>query len=383
VSASPDPVEAISQRLDIFVTAQRLHAAGLGAEAASFVEAAAATVEGGKRLRGRFCIAGWRAVEEASRPAPTLPAEVVTAAAALEVFHAAALVHDDVIDNSDTRRGRPAAHRALEASHRDARWAGDAAAFGRSAAVLLGDLLVAWSDDLFEEGLAVSLTARASAARAEYATMRREVTIGQFLDIAEESAFVTEDDDRHADRALRVASLKSARYSIQQPLVIGAALAGADAAQVAALAAFGHPLGMAFQLRDDVLGVFGDERETGKPSGDDLREGKRTVLIAYAREGIGTSARQIVDELIAYARESLAPPARRIVDELVGDRTLDAAQIASLQRTIVESGALERVESLIAAYAREAERSLSGARLGNAAVGELRDLARAATVRVT
>ncbi|MBD8023906.1 polyprenyl synthetase family protein [Microbacterium gallinarum] len=364
MSASPDPVEAISQRLDIFVTAQRLHAAGLGAEAASFVEAAAATVEGGKRLRGRFCIAGWRAVEEASRPAPTLPAEVVTAAAALEVFHAAALVHDDVIDNSDTRRGRPAAHRALEASHRDARWEGDAAAFGRSAAVLLGDLLVAWSDDLFEEGLAVSLTARASAARAEYATMRREVTIGQFLDIAEESAFVTEDDDRHADRALRVASLKSARYSIQQPLVIGAALAGADAAQVAALAAFGHPLGMAFQLRDDVLGVFGDERETGKPSGDDLREGKRTVLIAYARE-------------------SLAPPARRIVDELVGDRTLDAAQIASLQRTIVESGALERVESLIAAYAREAERSLSGARLGNAAVGELRDLARAATVRVT
>jgi geranylgeranyl diphosphate synthase type I len=145
--------------------------------------------------------------------------------------------------------------------------------------------------------------------------------------------------------------------------VIGAALAGADAAQVAALAAFGHPLGMAFQLRDDVLGVFGDERETGKPSGDDLREGKRTVLIAYARA-------------------SLAPPARRIVDELLGDRALDDGQIASLQRTIVDSGALERVEGLIADYAREAERSLSGARLGNAAVGELRDLARAATVRV-
>lgn len=364
MSSSPDPVEGISQRLDNFVSAQRSHAATLGAEAALFVEAAAAAATGGKRLRGRFCVAGWRAVEEASGPAGPPPAEVLTAAAALEVFHAAALVHDDVIDNSDTRRGRPAAHRALEESHRGSLWAGDAASFGRSGAILLGDLLVAWSDDLLEEGLASADPVAAAAARAEYASMRREVTIGQFLDIAEESAFTTEPDDRHAERALRVASLKSARYSIQQPLAIGAALAGADAAQTAALAAFGHPLGMAFQLRDDVLGVFGDERETGKPSGDDLREGKRTVLIAYARE-------------------ALAPPARRIVDELIGDPDLEAGQIASLQRTIVDTGALDRVEALISDYARKAERSLSGARLGNAAVGELRDLARAATVRVT
>ncbi|MCW3494759.1 polyprenyl synthetase family protein [Microbacterium sp. SSM24] len=348
----------------MFVSAQRQDAAHLGSEADLFIEAAAAAVSGGKRLRGRFCVAGWRVVEEASGPAGPAPADVVAAAASLEVFHAAALVHDDVIDNSDTRRGRPAAHRAMEASHRGAQWAGDAASFGRSAAILLGDLLVAWSDDLFEEGLTLAQPARAAAARGEYATMRREVTIGQFLDIAEESAFVTEPDERHAERALRVASLKSARYSIQQPLAIGAALSGADAAQSAALAAFGHPVGMAFQLRDDVLGVFGDERETGKPSGDDLREGKRTVLIAYARE-------------------ALAPPARRIIDELLGDPTLDAGQISALQRTIVESGALERVEALIADYAREAERALSGARLGNAAVGELRDLARAATVRVT
>lgn len=346
------------------MSAQRAHAAPLGAEATLFVEAAAAAATGGKRLRGRFCLAGWRAVEEASSRAGDPPAEALTAAAALEVFHAAALVHDDVIDNSDTRRGRPAAHRALEATHRDARWAGDAAAFGRSGAILLGDLLVAWSDDLFEEGASLAEPARAAAARAEYATMRREVTIGQFLDIAEESAFASEPDERHAERALRVASLKSARYSIQQPLAIGAAFAGADAAQTAALAAFGHPVGMAFQLRDDVLGVFGDERETGKPSGDDLREGKRTVLIAYTRE-------------------ALPPSPRRVFDELVGDPLLDAAQIAAMQRTIVDSGALERVEALIADYAREAERSLSGARLGNAAVSELRELARAATVRST
>ena len=303
-------------------------------------------------------------MEEASHPPSEPPSDVVAAAAALEIFHAAALVHDDVVDNSDTRRGRPAAHRALESSHRASEWAGDAAAFGRSGAVLLGDLLVAWSDDLLEEGLAAASHGRAASARAEYATMRREVTIGQFLDIAEESAYVSEADDLHAERALRVASLKSARYSIQQPLAIGAALAGGDEAQQSALAAFGHPVGMAFQLRDDVLGVFGDEAATGKPSGDDLREGKRTVLIAYARE-------------------RLAPPARRVVDELIGDPALDAGQIAALQRTIIETGALERVERLIADFSRQAERALSGARLGNAAVGELRDLARAATVRTT
>ncbi|MFB7890803.1 polyprenyl synthetase family protein [Microbacterium sp. NPDC056044] len=348
----------------MFISVQRASVADAGSEAARFVEAGADAVTGGKRLRGRFLISGWRAVEEASGPTGAAPAPVIAAAAALEVFHAAALVHDDIIDNSDTRRGRPSAHRALEAGHRGSGWLGDADAFGRSAAILLGDLLVAWSDDLLEEGLAETSAERAAAARSQYALMRREVTLGQFLDVAEESAFASEPDDRHAERALRVASFKSARYSVQQPLAIGAALAGADAAQAAALAAFGHPLGMAFQLRDDVLGVFGDEAATGKPSGDDLREGKRTVLIAYARE-------------------ALAPTARRIMDELVGDPDLDASQIASLQQTIVDTGALERVERLIADYAHEADRALSGARLGNAAVGELRDLARAATVRTT
>ncbi|WP_341999969.1 polyprenyl synthetase family protein [Microbacterium sp. LWH7-1.2] len=364
MSASASPIEAISQRVDMFVSAQRRSVADAGPEAARFVAAGADAVTGGKRLRGRFCISGWRAVEESSGTVGPAPAPVIGAAAALEVFHAAALVHDDLIDNSDTRRGRPSAHRALEAGHRGAGWLGDADAFGRSGAILLGDLLVAWSDDLLEEGLAQTSPDRAAAARRQYALMRREVTLGQFLDIAEESAFASEPDDRHTERALRVASFKSARYSVQQPLAIGAALAGADAAQAAALAAFGHPLGMAFQLRDDVLGVFGDEAATGKPSGDDLREGKRTVLIAYARE-------------------ALAPTARRIVDELVGDPGLDSSQIASLQQTIVDTGALDRVERLIADYAHEADRALSGARLGNAAVGELRDLARAATVRTT
>jgi geranylgeranyl diphosphate synthase, type I len=362
VAPTPDPIEAVSQRLDTFFSTQREETADWGAEALALVDAGGAAIAGGKRLRARFCLAGWRAVEEApggvAEPTPV----IIAAAAALEIFHAAALVHDDLIDNSDTRRGRPASHRALEALHRAAGWTGDAAAFGRSGAILLGDLLVAWSDDLAEEGFAQADSRAAASARAEYATMRRGVTIGQFLDVAEESAFRTSPDDEHAARALRVASLKSARYSIQQPLTIGAALAGADAAQLEALAAFGHPLGMAFQLRDDVLGVFGDASVTGKPSGDDLREGKRTVLIAYARETLPASA-------------------RRTVDELIGDPELDAGQIAALQATIIDSGALERVEDLIAEYAATAQRALSGVRLGNAAVSELRDLARAATAR--
>lgn len=363
MTTSTDPIGVVSQRLDEFVRTQSESTAEMGAEAALFLAAAARALTGGKRLRARFCIAGWRAVAEAGgTPAASLPGPVRDAAAALEVFHAAALVHDDLIDNSDTRRGRPAAHRALEQTHRDAGWSGDAAAFGRGSAILLGDLLVAWSDDLLEQGLADAAPAPAAAARARYALMRRDVTIGQFLDVAEESAFRTEADDRHAERALRVASLKSARYSVQQPLLIGASLAGADETQLRALSDFGHPLGMAFQLRDDVLGVFGDTAVTGKPSGDDLREGKRTVLIAYAREG-------------------MPPGTRRTVDELIGDPDLDGTQIAALQRTIRDTGALERVEALIAEYARSADRALAGAPLGNAAVGELRDLADAATSR--
>lgn len=341
-------------------------AADLGPDAVDFARAAAATLDGGKRLRARFCLTGWRSVADANGASAGSRAtpgdDVVSAAGALEIFHAAALVHDDLIDNSDTRRGRPSAHRALEADHRGAGWTGPPAEFGRSAAILLGDLLVAWSDDLFEEGLRDA--AHAGRARIEYARMRRDVTMGQYLDIAEEAAATSLPDGEHADRALRVATYKSARYSVQQPLLIGAALAGADAAQIDALARFGLPVGLAFQLRDDVLGVFGDSAVTGKPSGDDLREGKRTLLIAYAREALPVGA-------------------RRALDELLGDPALDDEQIAFLQRTIVDSGALARVEALIVGYAADADRALRGAALDNAAVGTLRDLARAAVARTS
>ncbi|MBN9212265.1 MAG: geranylgeranyl pyrophosphate synthase [Microbacterium sp. 71-36] len=361
MSTSPEPIEAVSQRLDKFVSEQISYASTLGSEAEKMARAGASSLRGGKRLRARFLLTGRRAVDEVTVGSPTAPdTAAVGVAAALEVFQAAALVHDDLIDNSDTRRGQPAAHRALQTAHRDARWAGDSEAFGRSAAILLGDLLVAWSDDLLEESLEGLATAGPT--RRQYADMRRDVTIGQFLDVAEESAYAVHPDDVHADRALRVASYKSARYSIQKPLQIGAALAGADAAQLDALGRFGHDIGMAFQLRDDVLGVFGDSAVTGKPSGDDLREGKRTVLVAFAR-------RALPDER------------RAALDALLGDRTLDAERIRDVQQTIVDTGALARTEELIAEYERQAENALEGARLGAGAVAELRELARAATRR--
>ncbi|WP_243226044.1 polyprenyl synthetase family protein [Microbacterium sp. CIAB417] len=353
--------DAVSRALDLFLDRMRAEAGDYGPEGRRFIEAAARTLSGGKRLRARFCHAGWSAVARAADRRAAEPEALWQLCASLEVFQAAALVHDDLIDNSDTRRGRPAAHRALEAEHVAARWSGDAEDFGRASAILLGDLLVAWSDDLLEQALAQH--PNAAAVRAEYGRMRRDVTTGQFLDIAEESAWSVNPFAEHAERALRVVSFKSARYSVAQPLLLGALLAGADLPQQEALERFGMPLGMAFQLRDDVLGVFGDPALTGKPSGDDLREGKRTVLIAFTRE-------------------RLASPARTLLDEMLGDPDLDDHQIAALQSTVRDSGALDRVETLISDYAQTADRALSGAKLDNAAVGELRDLARAATARV-
>lgn len=358
---SPDAIlSAVADRLALLVRAMRAETEPYGDEAAQFIDAAERALHGGKRLRARFCHAGWRATAAVIDASAVETDAVWDLCAALEVFQAAALVHDDIIDNSDTRRGRPATHRALESVHAARDWHGDAEAFGRSAAVLLGDLLVAWSDDLLEQAL--DRHPHAGAVRQTYARMRRDVTTGQFLDIAEESAWSVSPRDEQADRALRVASLKSARYSVEQPLLLGAVFAGADAEQQDALRRFGHPLGMAFQLRDDVLGVFGDEQLTGKPAGDDLREGKRTALIAFASAASDDEGRSALDRLL-------------------GDAGLEAAQIAMLQSLIVSSGALDRVERMIADYAAAADRALLGARLEHEALSVLRDLARAATER--
>jgi geranylgeranyl diphosphate synthase, type I len=339
VSQHAHLVDLVQRRLDRLVDERASILATIAEEAAPFAEFSRQFLRGGKRFRARFCWEGWRAVSPASDGAPVEAVQgVIAVAGALELFHAAALVHDDLIDRSDTRRGGPSAHRRFERLHAERGYAGDAQSFGQAGAVLLGDMLQSWSDDLLTDGLRATDENSARSARAEFERMRLDVTAGQYLDLVEERAWRVVPEEDALLRAERVILYKSAKYSVEAPIVIGARLAGAREDQVRALRDFGVPLGIAFQLRDDLLGVFGDPDVTGKPAGDDLTEGKRTVLVALAR--------------------SLVPAGtRRLIDELLGDPDLTPDQIALLQRSIRDSGAVDRVEAMIednAARAREA-----------------------------
>ena len=334
---SPRLVDLVQARLDEFFVERTELVTSVAPELETFLDYSADLLRGGKRFRALFCYWGWQAVGAGRGEFDPLVADespvdlpsVVTTAAALEIFHAAALVHDDIMDNSDTRRGAPAAHKRFEELHRTGGYLGSASHFGQSAGLLLGDLLLGWSDEMLDEGLS-SLASRdsASAARLEFNRMRTQVTLGQYLDILEEKSWQAHPETELLPRAHRVIVYKSAKYSVEAPLAIGARLGGASSEQVDALRTFGLPLGVAYQLRDDLLGVFGDPEVTGKPAGDDLREGKRTVLIALARTKLPTNVRNLLDELL-------------------GDADLDRQQIQLMQNAISDSGAIDHVERII------------------------------------
>jgi len=362
-------VDVVDSRIQSFLEARSDDMATISPDLDHILAYANSMLRSGKRFRARFCYWGWRSIEQPDASDPLGGIEtledaspVIDLATSLEVFHAAALVHDDIMDNSDTRRGLPAAHRAFERIHVDRSYTGSAPHFGTSTALLLGDLLLAWSDDLLGAALAEQSPDVALATRAQFSTMRQEVTLGQYLDIHEEAAWLHHGQDERLDRALRVVTYKSAKYSMEAPLLIGASLAGAKPNQLDDLSAFGLPLGIAFQLRDDVLGVFGDSEITGKPSGDDLREGKRTVLIARAEASMPESA-------------------KRVFNELLGDRSLDPGQIEVMQSTLRDTGALEEVETSIEHYANTAMRALDTADITEGARAELKRLADAVTRR--
>ncbi|WP_066520546.1 polyprenyl synthetase family protein [Curtobacterium ammoniigenes] len=364
-------VDLVAARIDRALSDQAIRLSAISPDLEPFSQFARDLLAGGKRFRALFCYWGWQAVAGRSGAADPLASgarqttaeAVVTAAAALEIFHAAALVHDDIMDRSDSRRGRPAAHRRFEGEHRLHGWSGDAELYGTNAALLLGDLLLSQSDAVFDEALALLDPARARIVRNEFHTMRLDVTAGQYLDIHEEHAWPTVDEAEQLLRAQRVIVFKSAKYSIEAPLAIGGLIAGADERQLDGLRSFGLPLGVAFQLRDDLLGVFGDPAVTGKPAGDDLREGKRTVLIATARK-------------------SLPANARAILDELLGDPTLDDDQIAMLRATLTESGAVAAVERSIERHVTRAKAALDAAPLTPSGRAELAALADTVTRRV-
>jgi geranylgeranyl diphosphate synthase type I len=345
--------DAVTEQLRRYLHHRRGEAAHIGSD----YDALTAGLEqfvlsGGKRLRPAFAYWGWRAVS--SKDADP---QVLLLFSALELLHASALVHDDVIDSSATRRGRPTAHVQFAALHRDRQWRGPADQFGISAAILLGDLALAWADDIVA-GVDLPHDARNRVLRV-WADIRTELLGGQYLDIVAEASAA-----ESIASAMTVNTFKTASYTVSRPLQLGAA-AAADRPDVHALFhQVGTDLGVAFQLRDDVLGVFGDPAVTGKPSGDDLRSGKRTVLLATAVE---------------LADGSDAAGAKLLRDSIGTD--LSDSQTRELCGVIERVGALAAVEDQIDALTRRALASLADAPIHAPAKAGLSELARLAANR--
>ena len=374
----------VARALEKFLARQRETLGAVGDDLLPCLDAMAGLLAGGKRLRPAFCYWGWRAA--GGRDC----AEIYSAASALELLQASALVHDDVMDASDTRRGKPAVHRQFGSlfaagklgpagSTGTAGQAGSAEQFGLGAAILIGDMLLTWTDEMYRgSGFAPEVLASGQPA---LNAMRTEVAAGQYLDLLSQISHTTS-----VRAALRVVTYKTAKYTIERPLQLGAALAaGAQAATArhpgaagraaraeertrtavaieAVCTEYGIPLGIAFQLRDDVLGVFGDPARTGKPISGDISEGKRTVLMAIARE---------------RATESQA----RMLDRHLGDRNLTEAAAARVKAVLIDTGAVAECEALIGASVKEAVAALDGAPITENARAALAALAVTATDR--
>lgn len=307
--------DRIQNSLDTFVSQHRGIMESVSPDTLPLVDSLSALLQGGKRLRAAFAYWGYRATGKPDSD------EVVRAASALEFLQACALIHDDVMDNSDMRRGKPASHKQFEELHTTSHWHADPAKFGEGAAILIGDLALSWADELlFASGLNHSELTRA---KNVYDIMRTELMAGQYLDLLEQARRNTTEAN-----ALNVIRYKSAKYTIERPLHMGAAIADARPVLIDALSTYGLALGAAFQLRDDVLGVFGDAEVTGKPAGDDLRERKQTVLVARTLTSLNDADRARFQELFSL------------------DTNTDT-DIAELQSLITTSGALETVEATI------------------------------------
>lgn len=355
---------AVGNALEAFIDRKRDLLAGMSDDLPPWLDAADGLLTGGKRLRPAFCYWGWRAAG-----APDCP-EILTAAAALELLQASALVHDDLMDASDTRRGHPALHREFASRHVAAGYGGAADRFGAGAAILIGDALLSWTDELYDaSGLPADALRRGQPV---LDVMRTELIAGQYLDLLSQAA-----GDTSVAAAMRVITYKTAKYTVERPLQLGGALAdaarrgpaatgpaetGAPTGLAALPSEYGLPLGVAFQLRDDVLGVFGDPAQTGKPVGGDIREGKRTVLIALA------------------LRRATASQAE-LLERHLGDRGLTAETAAEMRDVIAGTGALSECESVIAASVQDALSALDRATIPAAARAALIALASSATSR--
>ncbi len=286
----------LADRMQELLADYRSQATTIAQASDPLVSSIAKLVENGKRLRALLAWWGWQgAGGEAD------DARIIDAGVSLELFQAAALIHDDVLDRSDTRRGQPSVHKSFERLHHQNRWAQDGAHFGVSAAILAGDVALGISEEVFST--TADATAFAAPAREAFHAMRFEVMTGQYLDILAE-ANISDDPAIALDQARTVLQYKSAHYSAVWPFEIGALLAGADETTLRAYREFSLPLGLAFQLGDDLLGVFGDPEMTGKPSGDDLLEGKRTELIAHALANLSEDDAQMLNNFLMHPEAS-------------------------------------------------------------------------------
>lgn len=348
-------IDSVAGRLRGFLEVQEAMMATISPDVAPLMGSISNLVTGGKRLRALMCYWGWRGAGGAAAD----PA-IITAGCALELFQAAALIHDDIIDRSDTRRGGPSVHRRFIQLHDGKGWALDAERFGHAAAILTGDLCLSFSEEAFTE--IGPRAASGSDARRIFNLMRAEVMAGQYLDILEEVAGPVRDRSGAVERAQAIIRYKSAKYSAEHPLALGGALAGASPALLKGYSDFSLPLGEAFQLRDDVLGVFGDPATTGKPAGDDLREGKRTVLVGFALN-------------------QAAPHESDYLDRMLGRQDLGESEVSEIRRIIVDCGALSATESLIDDFSEKAFKALENLPLEERPLTALRHLAEAAVSR--
>ena len=269
---------AVREEVRAFVAARSRDHLGPAPETRLLADLLARFVEGGKYVRSAFALAGWACVSEPGRAA-------VRAAASLELLHCFALLQDDVMDQSPLRRGRPAAHVVFADWHREQGLAGSPARFGESAAVLAGDLCLVWAEQMLREsGVGDAALARALP---RYDRMRSDLAVGQLRDLVNDARRQPALDDVRA-----VARAKSGDYTVRGPLELGAELAGAAPAVVAALGRYGSAVGEAFQLRDDLLGLFGVPDRTGKPVGEDVLARKATTVLVLARERANRAQRR-------------------------------------------------------------------------------------------
>jgi geranylgeranyl diphosphate synthase type I len=305
-------------------------------------------VAGGKCLRSTFMYLGWLVGAQDSD-------EALFASAGLELLHAFALLQDDVMDAALARRGRPAAHIQFSQWHRNRQLSGRAERFGESAAILLGDLCLIWAEQMLRESGIDHR--RLQQAWPRYDSMRTELAVGQFADLASDIR-----DLPAMDTVLEIARRKSGNYTVRRPLEIGAAMSGCSDRTVSGLGCYGEAVGEAFQLRDDLLGVFGAETVTGKPSGQDLIERKATSVVIAAHD--------LAD-----------PPTRRQLTELMNTADLDDNAIECWRTLIVTTGAVQRIEDMISSRVSSALNELDDLRIGEPVRAGLANMAAVCTER--